>query len=113
MFTDNPEDLKEHRIDFIVEIHKAEGLPPDFCTDVHVEYQFYLEEGENKTQTVKGKNPDPVFDYRKQHTVGYVTDNFLEYLADKEVSIGFRFIFYSFNLKFTEFSTWLSAKRNG
>jgi hypothetical protein len=85
MFTDNPEDLKEHRIDFIVEVNFAQDLPADFCRDVYVEYQFYLDEETNKTQATEGKNQSPVFEYRKQHTVGYVTDNFLEYLENQQV----------------------------
>jgi len=36
MFTDNPEDLRGHRMDFIVEIDDALDLPAESCKDVYV-----------------------------------------------------------------------------
>jgi hypothetical protein len=40
---DEPSDLIDQRIDFIVEITQAHELPEDLCRDVYVEYQFYLD----------------------------------------------------------------------
>lgn len=40
---DEPADLIDQRIDFIVEITQAHELPEDLCRDVYVEYQFYLD----------------------------------------------------------------------
>ena len=41
---DQPEDLMDRRMDFVVHIEKASNLPTNFCKDVFVQYQLYLEE---------------------------------------------------------------------
>jgi len=87
MFTDNPEDLKGHRLDFIVEISHGSEIPSDACKDLYVEYNFYLDEDRHRTQVVEGNNTAPVFNYRKQHTVEYVSDGFLKYLDTEQVRL--------------------------
>jgi hypothetical protein len=87
MFTDNPDDLKGHRLDFIVEISHATDVPQDACKDLFVQYQFYLEDQFHTTQIVQGNNSSPVFNYRKQHTIEYVSDGFLQYLDKEQVSL--------------------------
>ena len=85
MLTDNPEDLKGHRMDFIVEINHAMDFPKDLCKDIFVEYQFYLDEELHRTQICEGKQTNPVFNYRKQHTIEYISDGFLKYLDVQQV----------------------------
>lgn len=65
---DQPEDLLDRRIDFVVNIIKARNLPSNFCKDVFVEYQLYLEEEKYRTAVIAGKNRDPEFNYTKHHT---------------------------------------------
>ena len=43
LIPDEPEDLIDQRIDFLVNISKAKDLPEDLCRDVFVEYSFYLD----------------------------------------------------------------------
>lgn len=85
MFTDNPADLKGHRMDFIVEINHASDVPAESCKDMFVEYQFYLDEEVHRTPVCEGAASNPVFSYRKQHTVEYVSDGFLKYLDEKQL----------------------------
>ena len=80
---DQPEDLLDRRIDFMVNITHAKDLPSNFCKDVFVEYQFYLEDKKYHTSVVEGKNRNPEFNYRHQHTQSVVTENFLKYIKDE------------------------------
>lgn len=82
LIPDEPEDLLNQSIDFIVDISKAEQLPKDFCKDVYCEYTFYLDETPFRTTTVKSKNQNPEFNYRRQHTVGCVTELMLKHLKN-------------------------------
>jgi hypothetical protein len=61
---DQPEDLLDRRIDFVVNITHAKDLPSNFSKDVFVEYQFYLEDKKYHTCVVEGKNRNPEFNYR-------------------------------------------------
>lgn len=80
---DQPEDLLNRRIDYLVQISQAKDLPSNFCKDVFVEYQIYLEEEKYRTEVVPGKNRDPEFKYQKHHTQSVVTENFLKYIKDE------------------------------
>ena len=80
---DAPEDLLDRRIDFIVNITRAKDLPSNFCKDVFVQYQVYLEETKYTTEVMAGKNRDPEFNYRLQHTQSVVTENFLKYIKEE------------------------------
>lgn len=83
LIPEKPEDLLEKRIDFVVEIMGAQDLPENFCKDVYVEYQIYLEETKYRTESVAGKNRNPDFNYQKQHTQSVVTENFLKYIKSE------------------------------
>lgn len=52
---EEPEDLLNQNIDFIVEIAKADKLPKDFCRDVFCEYNFYLDASPYRSGVVQGK----------------------------------------------------------
>lgn len=80
---EQPEDLLDRRIDFVVSITNAKDLPSNFCKDVFVQYEFYLENKKYQTNVATGKNRNPVFDYRYQHTQLLVTENFLKYIKDE------------------------------
>jgi len=58
----------DRRVDFIVNVIKATDLPSNFCKDVFVEYQVYLEDTKYHTHVIPDKNRNPVFDFKKQHT---------------------------------------------
>lgn len=77
---DEPEDLIDQRIDFLVQIKQAIDLPEDLCRDVFVEYTFFLDAEKHRTVTVSGKERTPQFEYSKQHTVESVSDMLVEYL---------------------------------
>lgn len=65
---DAPEDLLDRRIDYQVQIIRATDLPSNFCKDVFVEYQIYLNEQVFRTESIEGKSREPEFNYSKQHT---------------------------------------------
>lgn len=83
---DEPSDLIDQRIDFIVEISRAVDLPEDLCRDIYVEYSFYLDPTKYKTQVIVGKERSPAISYKKQHTVEIVTKMLVDYL-EKEVMV--------------------------
>jgi hypothetical protein len=78
LISDNPLDLVNQRIDFVIEIKRAFDLPIDFCKDVYCEYSFYIND-DVKFTTIKieGKNREPVFEYKKHHTVDICTEPFI------------------------------------
>ena len=80
---EQPEDLMDRRMDFVINIIKASNLPSNFCKDVFVQYQIYLEETKYQTDVVSGKNREPQFNYRRQHTQTVVTENFLKYIKNE------------------------------
>lgn len=85
MIPEEPEDLIEMRVDFVVIINKAINLPESFCTDVYVEYS--IQGGEIiQTPVIPGKHQTPVFDFRFHHTIMNVTPQILEYLQSDSVS---------------------------
>lgn len=83
---DEPSELHDQRIDFIVKIDKALELPEDLCRDVYVEYQWYLDHDKHKTKICDGKDRNPVIDYSHQHTVEIVTKMLVDYM-EKEVMV--------------------------
>jgi len=64
---DSPEDLLNRRIDFVVSIERARDLPSNFCRDVFVEYQIYMEETKYQTPVIEGKNRNPEFAFTRHH----------------------------------------------
>lgn len=83
---DEPSDLIDQRIDFVVDIVKAYDLPEDLCRDIYVEYSFYLDPTKYKTGVIEGRERSPAINYKKQHTVEIVTKMLVEYL-EKEVMV--------------------------
>jgi hypothetical protein len=83
---DEPTDLIDQRIDFVVEIIKAYDLPEDLCRDIYVEYSFYLDPTKYKTDVIEGKERSPMVSYKKHHTVEIVTKMLVDYL-EKEVMV--------------------------
>jgi hypothetical protein len=49
---DEPNDLVDQRIDFVVQISRAIELPENFCKDVFAEYSFYLDPTKYRTTVV-------------------------------------------------------------
>ena len=86
LFIDEPEELLEReRLDYAVEITRATNLPINFCKDVFVEYEIFIDGPKYKTEVVQGKNRDPEFNYRMQHCRDPMTKEFLEYLLTKNI----------------------------
>ena len=79
---DSPEDLLNRRIDFVVSIERARDLPSNFCKDVFVEYQIYMEETKYQTPAIEGKNRNPEFAFTRHHFQEVVTENFLKYIKE-------------------------------
>lgn len=84
---DEPSDLIDQRIDFIVQIDRAHELPENLCRDVFAEYSFYLEPTKYRTKVVEGKNRNPEFGYNKLHTVEIVTKMLVDYLEKETLCV--------------------------
>jgi len=85
---DEPEDLLGKDIYFRVDINGAEGLPGELCKDTFVTYQFKHEPDKKfSTEIVKGKNPNPTWDYKVQHCFDKVDDYMLDYIKHGEIIV--------------------------
>ena len=84
---DEPADLIDQRIDFVVQIDRATELPENLCRDVYAEYSFYLDQTKYRTKTVEGKNRNPEFEYKKLHTIDYATKMLVDYLEKETLCI--------------------------
>jgi len=85
-YPEDPKELIDQRLDFVVNIFKAVDLPQDLCRDVYVEYSFYLDQTKYRTDVMKGQDRNPEFKYAKHHTVNIVTKMLLDYL-EKELMV--------------------------
>ncbi|KXJ25651.1 Kinesin-like protein KIF1A [Exaiptasia diaphana] len=84
LFIDNPRDLIGEKLDFVVRITSARGLPKKY-TDVYCSYKLFLDE-DPKTEKVSGtSNPD--FNYERKFHFDPVNEQFVDYLMKKSVVI--------------------------
>ncbi|KAK3697535.1 hypothetical protein QZH41_019774, partial [Actinostola sp. cb2023] len=84
LFIDNPRDLVGQKLEFVVRITSARGLPKKY-TDVYCSYRLYLDE-DPKTEKVSGTtNPD--FNYERKFNFDPVKQQFVDYLMKKSVVI--------------------------
>lgn len=81
---ETPEDLLGERIDFIIKVSEAKGLPEELCRDPFVTFGFYLDPKES-IPPVKGVNRNPIFNYSKHLNVD-VTPEILEYMKNDSLS---------------------------
>jgi hypothetical protein len=51
-YPEEPSDLIDKRIDFVVQINRAIELPKNLCRDVYAEYSFYLDQTKYRTKVV-------------------------------------------------------------
>jgi len=74
------EELLNKELYFRIDIKKATGLPAELCKDVFVIYKFKHEpDKEYRTSDCVGKNPNPVFNYTKQHHIDLISEYHLDY----------------------------------
>lgn len=86
LIPEEPEELLDQSLNYVVQINKALSLPDNFCRDPYVEYSLFLSEDKYRTNVAVGKQKDPEFNYAKQHTQECVTENFLKYLKDETMT---------------------------
>lgn len=79
-------ELVGQRIDFNVCIDEIIGLPKDLCTDVFVQYKIFLDDTNYMTEICKGADQDPKVGYKSHHTVDFITEAFVKYLKEDNVS---------------------------
>ena len=90
LLVDEPQELLGKEIHFRVQVNGAKNIPMDLCKDSFVTYAFKHEPDQlYRTDEVTGKNPDPVWNYKRQHTVDCVSDYILDYFKDGHVSLKF------------------------
>ncbi|KAJ4457184.1 hypothetical protein PAPYR_7348 [Paratrimastix pyriformis] len=74
------------RVDFLLKITGAHGLPLHLCQDLYCQYKFFTDQEIVKTTTVTKKTVNPTWDFTRQYTLT-VTDDFLEYIQAKSLTI--------------------------
>jgi Ca2+-dependent lipid-binding protein len=70
---------------FKVRINRISQLPQDFCSNVFVEYKFYLDEQVYRTKVVR-KDRNPVFNFEQIHHVDCVTKQLINYLLNDKLT---------------------------
>lgn len=85
---DDPEELLGTRMEILLKVVTAAGLPEALANDVRVEYNYFIDENPYEVLAPKGKNCDPKFDYERRFVQDPVTSRFLEHLLSK--SFAFR-----------------------
>lgn len=84
---EEPKEMLGKEIFFNVKVNECKNLPMDLCTNVFVEYIFKHEpENVYRTEVFNGKNPSPVFNYSKLHSVDCINDYILDYFTNENVS---------------------------
>ena len=81
---ESPEDLIGERVDFLIKVVEAKGLPEDLCRDPFVTYGFFLDQKDN-IPAVSGVNRNPVFNYSKHHHID-MNQEMLDYLKNDSLS---------------------------
>ena len=88
LLVDDPQELLGKEIFFKVQVDSCSGLPNDLCKNVFVTYIFKHEpDTVYRVPEFEGKNPNPVFNYKKVHRIDAVTDYLLDYIENGNVSI--------------------------
>eukprot|EP00276_Gloeochaete_wittrockiana_P018094 CAMPEP_0184337354 /NCGR_PEP_ID=MMETSP1089-20130417/5742_1 /TAXON_ID=38269 ORGANISM="Gloeochaete wittrockiana, Strain SAG46.84" /NCGR_SAMPLE_ID=MMETSP1089 /ASSEMBLY_ACC=CAM_ASM_000445 /LENGTH=1226 /DNA_ID=CAMNT_0026663017 /DNA_START=221 /DNA_END=3901 /DNA_ORIENTATION=- len=90
MEIEKPEDLIGKRLDLLIEVTQAQGLPPSLLTNLYIQYRFYLDDPPYRSECISTKSSSPLFNYKKRFTIEAVTKDFLEYL--KHDAITFKII---------------------
>ena len=79
-------DLMGTKLWFKLRVKEARGLPEKMCTDVRMEYNFYLDETPYRVGPCPGENINPVFNYEKVHVIESVTSRLLQYLTEEAIT---------------------------
>jgi len=86
LLPDEPEDLIGKAITFRIEIEKAKDLPKELSKNVFVQYALNFDKSRKyQTDEVDGKNPNPVFNFKRVHHVDTVTPSILRYLNNGQL----------------------------
>lgn len=87
-YIDDPvKDILGKRLDFLLKIENAK-LPQDFCRDTFVEYSLMKDDLQFetfRTKIITNKNPNPDYNYNKQHSYKKVSEKILDYLMNNNV----------------------------
>ncbi|KAJ7391854.1 hypothetical protein OS493_016144 [Desmophyllum pertusum] len=84
IFIDNPRQLEGKKLDFVVRVQSAKGLPKRY-TDVYCKYSMYLE-ADIKTAVISGTR-NPEFKYERRFTFEQCPPKFIKFLVDKSVIV--------------------------
>mmetsp|Transcript_33352 Transcript_33352/g.74298 ORF Transcript_33352/g.74298 Transcript_33352/m.74298 type:complete len:1101 (+) Transcript_33352:77-3379(+) len=82
---DKPEDLIASRMDLMVKVGWAKGLPEELANDVRIEFSYFVDHRPHKVPSVPGHNCDPQFNFEERIVQDPVTSQFLEYLKTKSL----------------------------
>jgi len=82
---EKPEDLIASRMDIMVKVGHAKGLPEELANDVRVEFSYFVDHRPHKVPAVAGHSCEPQFNYEVRLVQDPVTSQFLEYLKTKSL----------------------------
>ncbi|KAL9968317.1 hypothetical protein ACROYT_G026678 [Oculina patagonica] len=84
IFIDNPKQLEGKKLDFVVRVQSAKGIPKRY-TDVYCKYSMYLE-ADIKTEVISGTR-NPEFNYERRFSFEQCPPKFIKFLMDKSVIV--------------------------
>lgn len=84
IFIDDPRQLEGKKLDFVVRIQSAKGIPKRY-TDVYCKYSMYLEV-DIKTEVISGTR-NPEFNFERRFTFEHCPPKLIKFLRDASVVI--------------------------
>jgi len=75
-------------LNFIVQIDCANNLPSNLCYNPYVKYRFQFERSNQwySTPEMKVIEPNPKFNYKKQHKIDFISQDVAECLKNGNIS---------------------------
>lgn len=107
----DPYDLVGQPLNFTVYVKEAVDVPENFCKNIQVEYNCFVDNLTHKTKEIEEKTKNPVFEERFEHRIEYLTKEDIDYLINEKVFLLLYNNFCDFYLKGIESKIFLFCLR--
>jgi hypothetical protein len=82
---DDPYELIGQPLSFRVYIQGCRELPDNFCKNVQVEYNSFVDNMIYKTKVIEGRSKSPEFEETFEHHIEYLTKDDIDYIIKEKV----------------------------
>lgn len=81
------EELQDQIVEMRIEISRAMGLPPKLCSNVYIQYKFFMDADESRSLAFEGVSMNPTIDYKRTIIIDPVTEDFIDYMQNGLVEV--------------------------